>query len=252
MKIVILLLSVLFGVSLCDLTADDVTVKGIIDDIINATINDIVSTLDDPLTLNASSNTFNDAILTGWLKTSDFVLKGLKSIVANYIDVSYNTNGTSSINLTVTLESLNLFSNYETSLLIGQLFPFSGKGNISANLDSFSVKLYTLANVTFLSNVSIGNFKNTTIDILIGEDTWIDVEGAWNSDEASKLINEYLATLVPKIVEYIDVNHVKISQVLSPILQELLENLFGGEFVSAKNLDNTQIELGVFHDLINN
>ncbi|XP_066257015.1 uncharacterized protein [Euwallacea similis] len=243
MKIVVLFLSALLGISLCvtDLTAEEIRVKGIIDDVINATLNSIVSTLDDPLTLNASYSKFNNALLTGWLKTSDFAIKGFKSIVASYIDVSYNINGASSVNLTVTLEFLNLFSNYETSLLIGQLLPFSGKGNISANLDSLNVSVYTLADVIILPNVSISNFKNTTIDILIGEDTWIDVEGIWNSDKVSTLVNDFFATLISRIVKFIDINHVRISNVLSLILQDLLDNHFSGEFALTENLDKTQI-----------
>lgn len=71
-----------------------------------------------------------ETVFRGWLNTSNVQLTGLHSIYLPVIDVNYDIVGSSALNLTVTIGDLNLFGEYETSLLLLQLLPFSGKGNI--------------------------------------------------------------------------------------------------------------------------
>lgn len=130
-------------------------------------------------------------IFRGWLNTSNVQLTGLHSIYLPVIDVNYEILGSSTLNLTLNIGDLNFFGEYETSLLLLQLLPFSGKGNVryvisidlktlltenfSVNIDQITVKLYTEATISLIP-FNISNFKNTNVDLELGSDSYVSCQ----------------------------------------------------------------------------
>ncbi|XP_050316345.1 uncharacterized protein LOC126750692 [Anthonomus grandis grandis] len=203
--------------------AQEAELQGIIDDLVNTTINELLASLEDPLALNSSFTKYNNAILTGWVNTTDFTLTGLQEIVATAISVHLLP--PTSLNLTVNVQNLNLFLNYDTNLILGQLLPFFGTGNISANIDSFNVNLYTLAEIS-TNPLGFKGLKNATISFSVGKNTFLKIEGIWRSDSISKTINDFLEVFLSRFIDFLDSNQERISNVLSPILQAILDQFF--------------------------
>ncbi|KAL1491967.1 hypothetical protein ABEB36_012478 [Hypothenemus hampei] len=228
MKLFVILACVtLFSVSasVVDLRNED-EIQDTLDDLINSTINSLIDGLDDPLESNVTFLTFNNVILEGWLNISDLKLGGLKSIVAPIIEVDYELSKPSSVNITIDVSHLDLFCNYDIKVFLGQILPFSSSGNITAQLDTFVINLFTMANVSLIP-YKIDNFNQTTIDFTIGKDTFLHVKGEiYGDQEIGEDISEFVDLLVPRIIDFIDINHDRISNVLSPLVQELLDSIF--------------------------
>ncbi|ENN74067.1 uncharacterized protein LOC109541229 [Dendroctonus ponderosae] len=199
--------------------------QGVVEDFINITINSLLDGLDDPLKVPSLFERYNNVLLTGWLNVSHLELVGFSSIVAKSIDVEYHALTPSSVNLTLEIGGLSLFFDYEASLLLGQLLPYFALGNLSANLDSLVINLFTLADVSLVPT-NISNFQNASVDFSVGKNTWLHVEGIYKSDDISKDVNEFLDILIARVIDFVDYNHERISRIISPILQEILDAIF--------------------------
>ncbi|XP_076267588.1 uncharacterized protein LOC143200790 [Rhynchophorus ferrugineus] len=180
--------------------------------------NKIALDLPDPLVIESFSQRFNDVILTGTFSGSDLNLTGLSTIVFNLtkIDGIFPVK----VNATLTVENLNLYLDYSTDLMVGQLLPFYGTGNISANINKIDISLYAEFNIPDLTHP-----KNIDVSFSIGDNTYLVIEGILRNQDISDSINEMIHIFISRFVDFVNINQDLIERVLSSIIQSIVDGL---------------------------
>ncbi|XP_066155563.1 uncharacterized protein [Euwallacea fornicatus] len=194
----------------------DEKLEGVIDDIVNQTINDILAKIVEPVEIIELPLNFNSSLLSGYANITNFKLEGLKTIVASYINVQVLNMALDAI---INVPSFKIVTDYDMNVTIGKLIPFYGEGSISVAIHNINISLGGQANLT--DGISL---NNVTVSFTLGDATF-DLHGILNNEELSLLISDVLNDVV---VNFINGHTQLISNLISSIAEELINSILNG------------------------
>ncbi|CAG9766517.1 unnamed protein product [Ceutorhynchus assimilis] len=190
--------------------------QGVIDGLINKTINSLVAKLDDPITVDhiAADLPNNTDNISGTASISNFSLGGLKKLVATKIDVSLLG---LSLNAEIAVPDIDLNTEYDADIELQKWFPLMwGRGVAIMKIGGIDVRVG--GKVSMKGGLSI---SNTTVSFTIGS-AWFRFTGLLYDDELSYTLSEILNTVV---VSFVDDYQEWISSIISPIAGEIINAL---------------------------
>ncbi|XP_050307540.1 uncharacterized protein LOC126744225 [Anthonomus grandis grandis] len=195
--------------------------EGIIDGLINTTINNILANLTDPIAISNLSLSFDQDLLSGSTNISKFQLYGIKKLVATNISVSVLS---LAMNATIEVPQILLNTKYYADIVAAQLVPLYGDGSISATIDDIVIQVGGKVNMTGGLSLS-----NVTVAFTLGDATF-SLTGLLNNPDLSSLISQVLND---NVVSFINDNVEVLSKIISPIAQQLINVILNGGSSSA-------------------
>ncbi|XP_030758422.1 uncharacterized protein LOC115884081 [Sitophilus oryzae] len=211
---------------------------GVIEALINATLNTILGRVSDPIYIESLNVNLSADALNGNISISKLNLYGIKDLVATYIksDIFNLQTSMTLINPEITLEA-----EYDINVLLASLVPFYGAGKISTTIAN--------TNVSFAGKANISNglsFSNVTIGFTV-DDAKFSVTGVLNNDELSALITEALNDNVASFINtYEDV----ISSLISSAAEEIINNIINGNSTEEIYSDTLSIINDAFYPVL--
>ncbi|KAJ8982506.1 hypothetical protein NQ317_018546 [Molorchus minor] len=219
---------------------DDVYVRGVIENLVNSTLNGIIQNLTetieiDDLPIDLGTN----AQLSGYLDLSELKIIGLKSLVAT--DISVNVLALE-VDVKLELTELLLSTNYKADLVALGLVPLYGDGLITITLDEVLLGIHGKAklgtNSTSINDLAI---------VIALDDAVFQVTGVLDNTEFSTIVSNVLNDNVAK---FINENQDLISGIISPLIENLINMVLENNSVKETlhnvvipQLSNEQVEL---------
>ncbi|KAL1513205.1 hypothetical protein ABEB36_002643 [Hypothenemus hampei] len=203
-----------------------------ISDLINETIVELLKNISDPISIDNLNLTFTNESFNGFLNISKFNLLGIKNLVATNLTVQ----NLLTLDVVMQIPSIQLNTHYDMDLEVLKLIPLYGDGTLSVTLDSLNLHIAaTLVNIVpiTLDNLTVG-FTMTNAEFFISN--------LLNNTDFSTLVNDVLNK---NVVNFINSNQDLISNVLGPILQDIVNSIFNGNSTIAldKQVLLNQLEL---------
>ncbi|KYB27500.1 hypothetical protein TcasGA2_TC031133 [Tribolium castaneum] len=152
----------------------------------------------------------------GNASVANFELTGLQGFQVPYLHLAVVG---MQLNFTFVLPSINLFTDYKGDLLVANLVPFYGAGK--ANVHILNAEIQGSAQTDLSNGISL---KNLRIQLYV-ESATFDIHGALNNEDFSQILSALLNDLVPSFID----NHQQvISDILSPIIEGLINAILNG------------------------
>ncbi|XP_044267606.1 uncharacterized protein LOC123013246 [Tribolium madens] len=214
----ILTVCVLFGLALGENQVDSHIEPFMFEDLINKTIEALRPDIPDPLKIANLTIKIPDGIdlLTGAANVSNFELTGLQGFQVPYLNLAVVG---MRLNFTFVLPSINLYTDYWGDLTVANLVPFYGSGK--ANVHILNAEIQGSAQADLSHGISV---KNLHIQLYVGSASF-DIHGALDNEDFSQILSALLNDLVASFID----NHQKvISDILSPIIEGLINAILSG------------------------
>ncbi|RZC38240.1 JHBP domain containing protein, partial [Asbolus verrucosus] len=207
------------------------TVRGPIEDLINATLEDLRPNIPDPLIIDDFEINLPDGEIVGYANVSNFELTGLQGFHVSALTFDFNNN--LGVNFTVDFGLLNLNSDYWADIVIAQLIPLYGEGNANVHINNLVIEGFGHGNLT--GGISVSNLR-----VLVHVETAIfDIHGLIYNEDFSQIVSEVLTDAVAKFLN----EHTKfVSDIISPILETIINAIL--------NIDSDQTAVGASIDEI--
>ncbi|XP_050307537.1 uncharacterized protein LOC126744222 [Anthonomus grandis grandis] len=145
---------------------DDQKLRGIIDGMINTTINNILSNLNESIEVPILTLNLNQSLLSGSANIVNFNLTGIKELVATQINVSILS---LAMNASIKIPLIQLDTAYNASFILAKFFPLFGDGAVNATINDIDVLVGGKVNLTgglSLSKVTV-SFGIQTAQVLL-------------------------------------------------------------------------------------
>ncbi|XP_063907365.1 uncharacterized protein LOC135125644 [Zophobas morio] len=206
-----------------DVNKDNVLIEPyVFEDLINSTIEGVRPDIPEPLEIETLDLTFVDeegAILNGNATLSNLNMHGLQGF--QIPSLSFEIIGMM-LNLTLVFPEIDLFTDYRADLLVaGSPLLIFGTGNSSVNFGDVVIDVSAQVNLT--GGISV---ENLNMQIYVGNGTF-ELHGLYDNEDFSELIETVLNEMV---VDLIDSNQELISQVLSPTVESLINEILKNAF----------------------
>jgi len=211
-----------FATPTANLNESSPKVGGIIEDLINATINTIVHNLTEPIAIDALTLNFTDELLNGRANLSAFALYGLKALAASQIQVNILS---LAMNATIKIPKIKLDTKYFADVTLLEFIPLYGNGRVGVNVDKIDLLVTGRVNITHGLSIS-----NATVSFGVGEISF-DLHGLLNNEELSVLIS---TALNDSAGLFINQNRKAISDLISPVAQEIINAILKGNSTVAQ------------------
>ncbi|XP_060519903.1 uncharacterized protein LOC132698067 isoform X2 [Cylas formicarius] len=192
---------------------DEASPDGLLDGVVNATLNTIIGNLPDPLSFADIVINSDSDILSGYINITKVEVDGLKEIYAPLVDAGLSL----AVNLTLVLPKVTLDVEFDADSTFVKLLHFWGQhSSVSFTLVNAQVWIYGQADIS--NGLSI---KDATIGFLNIDKLQFQFSNILNDDEFSDLLNDLLgkdfSDLFNDNVEYI-----------SRILTDIFKIISGG------------------------
>ncbi|XP_044267637.1 uncharacterized protein LOC123013270 [Tribolium madens] len=206
---------------------DDLELEGEIEpyafeNTINATIQSLRANLPDPLNLDLTipQLTFTDALINGTLDLSNPSIIGLPTFLVPKLKfqlIGYK------LNITISFPTLQVSPIYDTDLFLLTVLPIYGNGTANVYLNDLKLAIYLELKTS--PALKIENFRI----VITLKDIKLDIEGLLYDEEFSKFASSVVTGLANTfITPYINDNADQISDTLSPIIQDLINEIISG------------------------
>ncbi|RZC38239.1 uncharacterized protein BDFB_010032 [Asbolus verrucosus] len=186
----------------------------IFEDLINSTIESFRANLSDPLLLDAYEIDLPDnGTILGNASIANLELKGLKGFQVPYLNfalIGFR------LNFTIDLPVLDLYTDFNLNLLIADTLAIWGNGNVTVHLDNIDIQGSAQANLT--DGLSVDNVR---IQLQLGNGTF-EIHGLLDDEDLSSLLSSILNDLAVKLI---DENQELITEIISPIIQDLINSI---------------------------
>ncbi|RZC39873.1 uncharacterized protein BDFB_009073, partial [Asbolus verrucosus] len=206
---------------------DDLKAVDSIIDIINGTFEELRKSIPEPINIDKLDLSFSESFVSethcsGSLSIANTEVKGVKAF--QIPSMSLTMIGMI-INFTLVLPTIDITSDYLADTVLMELLPIFGEGDASIHLGGLTVIGSTQANLT--GGIQLKNFW-----MQIGLDEF-DIKGLLYDETFSALTNYLLNNLV---IPFLDDFHETITQVLSPTVQDLINQILAGSDIEPYSL----------------
>ncbi|KAJ3644028.1 hypothetical protein Zmor_026704 [Zophobas morio] len=186
--------------------------------LINETIEGIRDDLPEPIVIENLTITVPEDIdiLTGSADLSNLEISGVKAFQVPAL--SFTLVGMR-LNFTFVLPSLNINTDYWGDLVLLDLVPIYGDGKANIHLED--LEIVGSAQASLSGGISVSGLR---IQVYLGASTF-DIHGALDNEDFSAILSELLNDAVTSLID----NHQEaISNIVSPIVEELLNAILAG------------------------
>ncbi|XP_045471108.1 uncharacterized protein LOC123678244 [Harmonia axyridis] len=214
------------------------SISDIISGIIKKLLDSVRAVVPEPISiakLNISLPYEN--LANGSFILTDLIEIGAKNFNASSVSVNMMK---SALTVIVDIPSININTNYFSDLLFGSILPMYGEGPANIRLKNLRLNFTSKYSLNILKLQM--QVKNTSIIMNLG-DAVFDLHGMINNEAFSILCSQILDDTVDV---FINKHNVLISNIISPIVETVINSVLSKKQTTAAFLYNAPIELEEF------